>query len=51
MAANQQGTDKSSVLSDKDKFGTEETAKEKVGHMGEKTKEGQSKSSQQSEKK
>lgn len=50
MASEKQGTEKDSVLSDKDKF--EGEGKEKLGQMGEKTQQGQSsKSSGQTGKK
>lgn len=51
MASGKQGTEKSSVLSDKDKF--EKSAdSEKLSHMGEKTEQNQStKSSREEEKK
>ena len=51
MTSNKQGKDKSSVLSDKDKFEKDE-AENKLEHMGERTQQGQSsKRAQHGEKK
>jgi hypothetical protein len=49
MAAKETETDKNSVLGDKEKFGKNEQASEKLKHMGDKTEAGKKEGSRSEE--